>query len=197
MRSTITEIIEKIDRLREDLGKEYVTLAKKYGFSIEGKRVVFLEAIREYNKSVRLGIFRYIFSADIRHILSIPFIYGMIIPVAFLDLFLFVYQVCAFPLYKIPRVKRSEYIVYDRQFLDYLNIIQKVNCLYCSYANGVFAYAVEVGARTERYWCPIKAARHPKLPHVHYSEFADYGDPEGFKELFNDEQCFNKNMKND
>jgi hypothetical protein len=59
----------------------------------------------------------------------------MIIPAFILDIMLFVYQNTALRLYKIPLVKRSEYIVYDRANLDYLNIIEKVNCIYCSYFN--------------------------------------------------------------
>jgi len=91
-----------------------------------------------------------------------PFIYGMFIPGIILDLSLFIYQQTAFRLYGIPLVRRSEYIQYDRKHLSYLNLIQKINCLYCSYMNGLFSYAVEVGGRTEKYWCPIKAARKKK-----------------------------------
>jgi hypothetical protein len=86
----------------------------------------------------------------------------MIIPALILDIFLFVYQQTAMRLYKIPLAKRSEYIVFDRKHLKYLNLMQKINCLYCSYVNGLFSYAVEVAGRTERYWCPIKAARRKK-----------------------------------
>jgi hypothetical protein len=56
--------------------------------------------------------------------------------------------------YRIPRVRRAEYLVVDRHHLQYLNGIERMNCLYCGYGNGVLAYAVEVAARTEQYWCP-------------------------------------------
>ncbi|MFZ2189515.1 MAG: hypothetical protein WAV48_01925, partial [Candidatus Magasanikiibacteriota bacterium] len=75
-------------------------------------------------------------------------------------------------------------------FLDYLNWIQKIHCIYCTYVGGLFAYAVEIAGRTERYWCPIKAAHKPKFHHGWYSEFADYGNPEEWKEKFNDEKAF-------
>jgi len=119
-----------------------------------------------------------------------PFIYVMIIPTVILDIFITIYQSVAFPLYHIPKVKRRDFIVYDRKFLDYLNIIQKVHCLYCTYVNGLFAYAVEIAGRTERYWCPIKAAHIPKFNHGWYNDFADYGNPEEWKEKFNDEKAF-------
>jgi len=101
-----------------------------------------------------------------------------------LDLFLFIYQNTAIRLYKIPIVNRSDYISFDRKELDYLNLIQKLNCLYCSYVNWLFSYAVEVWGRTEKYWCPIKSAKKMKINHDWQRYFADYGDPEWFKESF-------------
>jgi len=49
---------------------------------------------------------------------------------------------------------------------------------------------VEIAGRTERYWCPVKAARKPKFHHGWYSEFADYGNPEEWKGKINDEDAF-------
>src|SRR5690606_16864822 len=83
--------------------------------------------------------------------------------------------------YGIPRVRRRDYIVMDRGRLAYLNPYQKLNCLYCEYANGVVAYASEIAARTEWYWCPIKHSRQIPAPHAHYDKFMDYGDSENFR----------------
>ena len=187
MKSTIKDIPLKIESLNNDLKEEYSRLSEKYGFSFERKRVIFLEEFRKRNKSFRFPTWKYLIPTNLRHFLSIPFIYGMIIPTIFLDVFLTVYQWTAFSLYRIPKVKRSEYIVYERRFLDYLNWIQKINCLYCSYVNGLFAYSVEIGARTERYWCPIKSAHKPRFSHWWYQDFADYGSPEQWSEKFSDE----------
>ena len=182
MQSKITELLKRFESLRKDLEKEYDRLTKEYGYSIEQKKIIFLEEIARKNREFKEGFFRMIIDAPIRHLLSIPFIYMMIIPAVILDIFLTAYQYTALPLYRIPRVKRSEYFVYERQFLDYLNWAQKLNCLYCSYVNGLFAYAVEIGARTERYWCPLKATHHPKFTHGWYNDFADYGNPEEWVE---------------
>ena len=188
MGSTIREILAKIEALNSDLREEYERLSHKYGFSLQQKKIIFLEEVRRRNKAFKFPTWKYVIPTNFRHFLSIPFIYGMIIPTLILDLFLTVFQWTAFSLYKIPKVKRSEYIVYDRRFLDYLNFIQKINCLYCSYVNGVFAYAVEIGARTERYWCPIKSANKPKFSHGWYRDFADYGNPEEWNTKFKDEE---------
>lgn len=196
MHDKITELLERFESLKEDLRKEYDALSEKYGFSVQKKRVIFLEEIRRRNKSFKESFIRMIFNAPIRHLLSIPFIYMMIVPAFILDIFLTIYQYSAFTLYRIPYVKRSEYIIYERRFLDYLNWFQKINCLYCSYVNWLFAYAVEIGARTERYWCPLKASSHPRFTHPWYKDFADYGNPEEWKERYTDnEKAFCKIKK--
>lgn len=190
MDSKIKSILEKIEELNAALRKEHARLAKKYGFYIRQKRVVFIEAIREKNKKLRVPIWRYVIPKNIRHILSLPFIYMMLFPAVILDICITIYHGVAFPLYQIPKVKRKDYIIYDRKFLDYLNIIQKIHCLYCGYVNGLFAYAVEIAARTERYWCPIKSASKMNASHSWYKDFADYGSPDQWKEKFNDHDAF-------
>jgi hypothetical protein len=181
---------QKMDELELALQKEYAELADKYGFSIEQKRVEFLEKIRDRNKTFRIPAWKYAIPVNIRHILALPFIYMMIVPAITLDFFLTIYNWTALPLCHIPVVKRKELIVYDRQFLDYLNWIQKIHCIYCTYVNGVFAYAVEIGGRTERYWCPIKAAHKPKVHNNWYNDYADYGNPEEWNEKFNKVEPF-------
>ena len=188
--SKIKVILEKIEALNVSLKKEHACLAKKYGFYFSQKKVIFLDKIKVRNKRFKVPVWKYVIPKNVRHALSLPFIYMMIIPAIILDAGLTVYHGVAFPLYKIPKVKRSDYIVYDRKFLDYLNVVQKVHCLYCSYVNGLFAYAVEIAARTERYWCPIKAASKLNVPHTWYKDFADYGNPQEWREKFNEHQAF-------
>ncbi|MEQ8200586.1 MAG: hypothetical protein ABRQ24_04070 [Syntrophomonadaceae bacterium] len=192
MDSKIRQIQQKIDELEAALQHEYEFLAEKYGFSIHQKRIEFLHTFRERNKTFRIPAWKYAIPVNIRHVLSIPFIYMMVVPTIILDLFLTMYNWTALPLYRIPVVKRRDYIVYDRQFLDYLNWIQKINCVYCTYVNGVFAYAVELGGRTERYWCPIKAAKKRPARNNWYSDYADYGSPEQWLEKFNQLDSFEK-----
>jgi len=190
MQENIKQILEKISLLNKQLSEKYNELAKKYGFATVGRKIVFLKEFRLKNKRFKIPAWKYAVPRSVRHLLSMPFIYMMIVPAVILDVFISLYQATAFPLYHISKVKRREFIVYDRQFLDYLNWIQKFHCLYCSYVNGLFAYAVEIAGHTERYWCPIKAARKPKFHHGWYSDFADYGSPEEWENKFNDEKSF-------
>jgi hypothetical protein len=109
-------------------------------------------------------------------------IYVGLFPFLFLDLFIVMYQGVCFPLYGIPKVKREDYFVFDRGHLKYLNLVERLNCAYCSYANGLFAYVTEVAARTEQHWCPIKHARRLRAPHTRYSRFIDYGDARRYQQ---------------
>lgn len=108
-----------------------------------------------------------------RYFLSIPFIYGMIVPSVFLHLCVQIYQQVAFRLYGIPRVNSKEYFVYDRQLLSMLSPLEKFNCVYCSYVNNLFRFCTEIGARTERYWCPIKYYRRVENTHSQYDKFIE------------------------
>lgn len=111
--------------------------------------------------------------------IATPFIYSVFIPLVLLDVTMELYHHIAFPLYGIPRLNRKEYIVFDRHKLSYLNYMEKVNCVYCSYANGLLAYAKAIAAETEKMWCPIKHKWHPyyRVPE-HHASFANYNDAE-------------------
>ena len=184
MKSKISQILEEIRKKREELIKEYEKAKERYGFKIEWRKIIWnSEKIKELEKSKK-SILESIFSARIREVLSIPFIYSMIIPAIILDIFLFIYQQTAIRLYQIPIVKRSDYIVFDRKQLAYLNLLQKINCMYCSYFNGLMQFAVEVAGRTEKYWCPIKHAKKKAWSHDWEEYFADYWDVDWFKETF-------------
>ncbi len=169
MTQKIDELIERIKELQEQLETEFDEM--RSGFT--------KEFIRQ-QKRFKTGLVRYLATSRPQVILTAPIIYSCIVPFVLLDLFLTVYQVLCFPVYGIPKVRRKEYFVYDRGKLSYLNLIEKANCLYCSYGNGLMAYGHEIAARTEQYWCPIKHARRIKATHGRYSMFFPYGDAESY-----------------
>ena len=115
------------------------------------------------------------------NLLTTPIIYSLSLPFLLLDLWVTAYQWVCFPVYGIALVRRQRYLVIDRHKLAYLNAIEKANCTYCSYANGVLAYVREVAARTEQYWCPIKHSRRITATHGRYHRFFDYGDGAGYR----------------
>lgn len=108
---------------------------------------------------------------------TMPFIYGMVIPIAFIDLCTRIYQAVCFPIYGIELVERKSYTRYERSKLSYLDWIDRLNCDYCMYANGTIAYVREVLKRTEFNWCPIKNKMGGNFkPPEHQKEFAPYND---------------------
>lgn len=178
MNARIKLMLEKLELLEDELREELRQQSAQFQYHMEGTRVRFDKAVTETHRKLKTGLLPWFRASSWRNLLSAPFIYPMLIPLLILDLTVTVYQAVCFRLYQIPRVRRSKYIVLDRQYLSYLNGIEKLNCVYCGYANGVIAYVREIISRTEQYWCPIKHAR--SIPGVHrrYHRFLDYGDGE-------------------
>ena len=135
--------------------------------------------MHQAHKKLKTGSLSYLFNANPLIIITTPLIYVLIVPLLLLDLFVSLYQSICFPIYKVKKIKRSDYIVIDRHKLGYLNIIEKIGCMYCGYANGLLSYVGEIASMTEQYFCPIKHARRVKNPHDRYWHFIDYGDANG------------------
>lgn len=181
MESKISGLLAEIRKLELELEDALKTHEVEFLYRIDGTKVRFEKAVRETHKTLRISILRWLRTSSLRNILSSPFIYSMIVPFLILDAFISVYQAICFPLYRIQKVERRKYIVIDRHRLSYLNLIEKFNCVYCGYANGLLGYCREIGARTEEYWCPIKHATRILNPQHRYARFADFGDPYAYQ----------------
>ena len=123
------------------------------------------------------------------HLLSAPFIWLPLPFIIALDLICALYQFICFPIYKIEKVRRKEYIlIFDRNKLAYLNGMQKFYCMYCGYANGVLRYMKEIAGRTEKYWCGIMHEAKPgfKVQQDQVDQnFARFNDKKDFQEKYN------------
>lgn len=179
--TNIESLVKKIKSLEHELEAELVRRRVGLRYGIEQGRVIFEQEVLRRHRELKINLLTYLAKAQPLVVLTAPFIYALIIPLVFLDVLVSVYQAVCFPVYKIAKVKRSDYFIFDRTHLAYLNSMQKLNCAYCSYANGLIGYVREIGGRTEAYWCPIKHARRVIGAHEHYAEFADYGDAEAFQ----------------
>lgn len=102
-------------------------------------------------------------------------IYAMIAPLLALDACFSLYQAVYFPLQGIPQVRRRDYIVIDRGRLQKLTWLQRLNCVYCDYANGLIAWVKAVVNLTEIYSCAIKHGT-PKRGQEHQTGFYEYQD---------------------
>lgn len=178
MQSQLDELLARIRALQEDVEEEYRLRRSVWDM----RRQQLASDLARQQRRYKVGLFRFLRRSRLLVVLSAPVIYAGWIPFLLMDLFVTVYQAICFPIYGIPKVRRSDFLVFDREDLPYLNAIEKFNCFYCSYGNGVAAYAREVSARTEQYWCPIKHARRIRDAHARYPRFFDHGDAEAFRQ---------------
>jgi hypothetical protein len=173
-------VLDRIRELEIELEQEIAEAEKRWHYTVEAGRVRFEETVHRRHKELKTSIRRYLRESYLPTLLTAPIIYSLAVPFLMLDLWVSLYQLICFPIYGIEHVRRSDYIAMDRKKLAYLNAIEKANCDYCSYANGLLAYVREIAGRTEQYWCPIKHARKIRGPHPHYQVFVDYGDALGY-----------------
>jgi hypothetical protein len=174
----IDDLLDRLQTLQDEIEEEYRRKREELQQRRQALAGEFLRQQRRY----KVGLWRFLRRSSLLVVLTAPVIYLGWIPFALMDLFVTLYQAVCFPVYKIPKVRRSDHIVFDRGELPYLNAIEKFNCFYCSYGNGVASYLREVAARTEQYWCPIKHARRVASNHSRYPMFFEHGDAEAFRQ---------------
>ncbi len=163
-----------LEKLEEEIKSEF--------YELRNGKVWFSEEIKREHRKLKTSLASYIVHSRFFALLTAPFIYACFIPFVLLDLFVSVYQAICFPVYGIPKARRMDYMAIDRNKLRYLNSLEGLNCMYCSYANGLLAYVVEIAGRTEQHWCPIKHARRIQHAHDRYSHFLPYGNATAYRE---------------
>lgn len=176
MDDKLTEILNGIRKLEHQLILELQKGEKEFFYTVKRKRVKFEREVKSQHRQLAKRIRHYLKEAPIQNILTAPVIWFCLFPAVFMDMVMSFFQAVCFPVYGIPKVRRKDYIVIDRHYLSYLNGLEKLNCVYCGYFNGLIGYAQEIAARTEQYWCPIKHARKTRFVHSRYSKFLSYGD---------------------
>ncbi len=182
----LEEILQRLRELEEEVEVEVEKLLQEkqafFQYHFDRGRVRFEQSMKKLQRQYRTGLWSYLVNARLMHVLTAPVIYSLLLPFLLLDLFVSLYQGICFRVYGIAMVKRSHYIVIDRHHLAYLNLIEKIHCVYCGYINGLIEYTREISARTELYWCPIKHARRSRDPHHLNQRFTDYGDAKAYFE---------------
>ncbi len=180
MQNNIKNILDEIEALKIKLKEEIASKEEHISYEIEHGQIHFSDEVLRAQREKLTNFLHFLKEAPLLHLLSAPIVYMMIIPAVILDVFLFVYVLVVFPIYKFPKINRSDYVVFDRQYLGYLNFIEKLNCVYCSYFNGLMNYTVAVAARSELYFCPIKHAKKIAYTHEHYYDFLPYADAQSY-----------------
>lgn len=185
MTSRIEEMVSRIQALEAELESEMRSRKHDLLEDFQEKRAHFEKELIEQQKRFRIGLLKYLWTADLKSFLAAPFIYILIFPLLFLDICISLYQSICFPLFGMQKVRRADYIVFDRAHLAYLNLFEKMNCAYCSYGNGLLAYVRDIAGKTEQYWCPIKHAKRTYLSHPYYKKFSAYGDAATYQDNLN------------
>jgi hypothetical protein len=183
MNEQIVLLTDRIKTLEGELEAEFAKSRAGLRFGLEHGRVVFEEEVLRRHRELKTSLTQYILNARPLVVLTAPVIYSLIVPLVLLDIFVTIYQAVCFPAYGIAKVQRRDHFVFDRGHLAYLNALEKLNCAYCSYANGLISFVREVAGRTEQHWCPIKHARRALGAHSYYRDFVDYGDAEAWRRV--------------
>jgi hypothetical protein len=174
------DLSSRIRALELELKSALAEKEQAFEYRVSLGKARFEKAVLAKHHDLKHWLPSYLLEGRFLAYVTAPIIYSGIVPFALLDLFLSVYQGICFPIYGVPKVRRADYLLFDRATLKYLNLLERFNCFYCSYGNGVLAFGVEVAARTEQHWCPIKHAQRLRAPHSRYSHFFDYGDAEQY-----------------
>jgi hypothetical protein len=182
MNARLDALLSQIHELERELVREAKTKEAAFCYEIHARKAHFTEAARVKHRKLRLGFHRYLIHSRFLVLATSPMIWLCVIPIALADLVGSLYQAVCFPIYGIPKVRRGDYLVFDRHRLTYLNFFEKVNCDYCAYVNGILGYFTEIAARTEQHWCPVKHAGCVKCEHSRYKHFLDFGDAERYRD---------------
>jgi len=181
MNERIQQLLNEITALEDELRITLNEQPSTIFFQIKGKRVEFEKSMQETHRRMKKNFFHWLVTDRPQNLITGPIIYSMIIPLVVTDFFISLYQFSCFPIYGIKKVRRADYIIFDRQHLNYLNFIEKFHCTYCAYGSGMIAYVSEIIGRTEQYFCPIKHARKHLASHDRYAHFLAFGDAEDYQ----------------
>jgi len=176
MNTNIRHLLAQITALEDELRTALREQETHLFYQINGKRIEFEGTIRETHRKLKMGMLRWVVAYRPQNLVTGPIIYGLGLPLVLFDLGITFYQALCFPIYRIAKVRRADYFVFDRRHLEYLNLIERFHCTYCAYANGLLAYACEIAARTEQYFCPIKHAHRMLGTHARHERFLAYGE---------------------
>ncbi|MFA5831409.1 MAG: hypothetical protein WC878_06265 [Candidatus Paceibacterota bacterium] len=148
---------EKIIRFfRRELEREIEKRNVGLRIGLEEGREKFDRELFRLHQTLKIGTWSYIKKIGFWVIATSPIIYSGIIFILLLDVCMTLCQYACFWAFNIPVLPRTGYFVFERMYLSFLNAIQKVNCGYCSYGNGLMAYDSAILARMEYLWNPEK-----------------------------------------
>ncbi len=149
-KSPIDDLLERLKTLQSEMEMEIDRLLREkrelFRYTLNKGKVQFEQGIKILQRHKRTSLWNYIRRSRLGHLLTAPVIYSVFIPIVLLDISATLYQQVCFRVYGIPLVVRGKYVIIDRHHLAYLNFIEKFNCVYCGYCNGLIEYVREIVA---------------------------------------------------
>lgn len=97
MDQRVQHLLNQISALESELQTELHQRGNKAFLSNTGKRVEFDEAVGKIHHQSKAGIVRWILDSRPQNFFAAPFVYGLIVPLVFLDLCMSIYQAICFP----------------------------------------------------------------------------------------------------
>ena len=182
MNDRIKNMIADIEAMKAKLGEEIEKQEAHASYEIKNGYVHFEKEMFLKQKENMKSLWEWFAETPILNLMSSPVVYMMVFPAMLLDAMLFVYTNVVSRVFKFDFPERKAYVVFDRQYLGYLNSMEKLNCMYCAYFNGLMAYAAAIAGRTEFYFCPIKHAKKIAYKHEYYDAFLGYGDEDNYQD---------------
>lgn len=125
MNPKIAALTTNIQILEAELEAELAQRRAELRVGLEKGRAFFEEEILRRHRELRTRLSTYVLNARPAVVLTAPIIYAVIVPLVLLDLFVTVYQSVCFPVYGIPKVRRREYLIFDRHHLAYFERARK------------------------------------------------------------------------
>ncbi len=167
MSSSVDHIAANLREAGQAVARDVHARQGRWRYHVRRRRVWFDREVRHAHQQLKQSIPAFIRHGSGLNLLTTPIVYSLCLPLLLLDVWVTVYQRTCFPIYGIHRVPRRAYFVIDRHKLTYLNAIEKANCTYCSYANGLIGYVREIAARTEQVLVSHQAlTQHPDASHT-------------------------------
>jgi len=110
MNPQINEFLDRIRQLEVDIEQEVQRRRQQFQADFDQRKVKFEHEVLNQQRRFKQGVVNYLLTSDWRHLLTMPLIYPVLLPMLLLDVMVSLYQWVCFPLYSMPRVKRSDFL---------------------------------------------------------------------------------------
>ena len=87
MEDGIARFVARIRELEDELEQEVRRRREQFKYRIEGKRITFEDAPRARHRKLKRGILQFLRESGFMEVITSPFIYSLIVPLALLERF--------------------------------------------------------------------------------------------------------------